>query len=179
MSAIGRYDAAGAGLVERVCLRHDALGRLVLVGSTSSAIVPGGTACLSDAEVSWALGRFKYDARNRRVASQRGGVWTWTVFDLGGNPLSEFQQTENPAVPWAKVRDYLWLDGRLLGQVEYEGVGGVGAVYAAHLDHLGQPRALTSTTGQVVWASYQRPYGEVLEKTAPDAQTGRRVVTNL
>lgn len=41
------------------------------------------------------------------------------------------------------------------------------------------PRALTGPSGQLVWSAYQRPYGEVLEKTAPDSVTGQTVVTNL
>jgi RHS repeat-associated protein len=101
------------------------------------------------------------------------------VFDPAGNPLSEFALTGSPTTPWAKVRDYVWLDGRFLAQVEYSGAGGAEYVYYAHLDHLGQPRALTNAAGQLVWATYQRPYGEVLEKTVTDPLSGKTVVTNL
>jgi RHS repeat-associated protein len=135
--------------------------------------------CLGDAEVTAALARFKYDARNRRVARQRDNQWTYMVFDPAGNPLSEFALTGSPTTPWAKVRDYVWLDGRFLAQVEYSGAGGAEHVYYAHLDHLGQPRALTNAAGQLVWATYQRPYGEVLEKTVMDPLSGKTVVTNL
>jgi RHS repeat-associated protein len=177
VSAIWRYDGTGTSVTAAVCLRHDALGRLVMVGPTGSGAAPGGTACVSDAEVTGALARFKYDAMSRRVARQVNGQWTYVVSDRSGNPLSELALTGDAVNPWAKVRDYVWLDGRLLAQVEYGPSGG--RSYYAHLDHLGTPRALTSPSGQLVWSTFQRPYGEVGEKTVPDAVTGQTVVTNL
>jgi RHS repeat-associated protein len=174
VSAIGRYDATGSTLTQAVCLRHDPLGRLVLAGSTSSPFTGGDTVCTSDAEVVAAQARFKYDSRNRRVARQVNGQWTYVVSDPTGNPLSELVLVNGA---WSKVRDYVWLEGRLLAQVEY--AGATANTYYAHLDHLGTPRALTNQNGQVVWATYQRPYGEVAEKTIVDPVSGRTVVTNL
>jgi RHS repeat-associated protein len=174
LSAIGKYDGSGTVQQAAVCLRHDLLGRLVLAGTTSTVVSPGGTACTSDGEVTAALGRFKYDARNRRVARQVGGQWTYVVSDGSGSPLSELALTGGA---WTKVRDYVWLDGRLLAQVEYAGTQVY--EYFAHLDHLGTPRALSNRNGQVVWSTYQRPYGEVLERTVVDPVAGRTVVTNV
>jgi RHS repeat-associated protein len=95
---------------------------------------------------------FRYDARgNLRVARQVSSQWTQVVHDGGGRPLSELALVGGA---YRKVRDYVWLDGLLT------------------------PRALTNATGQLVWGTYQRPNGEVLEKTVPDV-TGRTVVTNL
>jgi RHS repeat-associated protein len=155
---------------------------MVLMGYAGSTLTtPGALACLSDSDITTALARFKYDARNRRVARQQNSQWTYVVSDSSGNPLSEFVRTGDAAAPWAKVRDYVWLDGRFLAQVEYTGIGGSGPsyVYYAHLDHLGQPRALTNAGGQIVWSTFQRPYGEVLEKTTTDPLSGMTVVTNL
>jgi len=174
VSAIGQYDATGSKTTHAVCLRHDALGRLVLVGSKGTSFPAGGTACLSDAEVSTVLGQFKYDARNRRVARQQGAQWTYVVSDSSGNPLSELTLTNGA---WSKVRDYVWLDGRLLAQVEYSGSSAY--TYYAHLDHLGTPRALTNANGQLVWSTFQRPYGEIGEKTGTDPLSSQKVVTNL
>ncbi len=181
MSAVGQYGGAGGSIAQQVCLRHDALGRMVLMGYANSLRTPGGLACLTDADVTTALARFKYDARNRRVARQQNSQWTYVVSDSLGNPLSEFTRTGDAGAPWVKLRDYVWLDGRFLAQVEYTGNGGGGPsyVYYAHLDHLGQPRALTNADGQIVWSTFQRPYGEVLEKTTTDPLSGMTVVTNL
>jgi RHS repeat-associated protein len=176
VSAIG-YTPAGGTTTAGVCLRHDALGRMVLFGRTSTAVNAGGTACTSDAEVTEALARFKYDSRNRRVARQKAGQWTYIVPDLAGRPLSELALLENGTL--RNVRDYVWLDGQLLAQIEYAAADGSASVYYAHLDHLGTPRALTNASGQLVWATYQRPNGEVLEKAVPDPVSGSTVVTNL
>jgi RHS repeat-associated protein len=174
ISAIGRYDAAGTSIESAVCLRHDPLGRLTLVGTTSTAVAPGGTACTSDAEVTAATARFRYDGRARRVARQVNGQWTHMVSDWSGNPLSELLLTGST---WTKVRDYVWLEGRLLAQVEYD--GSAAYTYYAHLDHLGTPRALTNQAGELVWSTFQRPHGEVGEKTVTDPLSGRTVATNL
>lgn len=48
-----------------------------------------------------------------------------------------------------------------------------------HVDHLGQPRALTSVAGTVVWSSTPRAYGEIVETPGVDPANGRTVVTNL
>lgn len=174
VSFIGQYDAAGTSIASAVCLRHDPLGRMVLVGATNARPPPGGTACLGDADVSSVLARFKYDARNRRVARQVGDTWTYVVSDAAGNPLSEVALVSGA---WTRLRDYVWVGGRLLAQIEHAGAST--HPYYAHLDHLGTPRALTNENGQMVWGSYQRPFGEVGEKTIPDPVSGQTVVTNL
>jgi len=174
VSALAQYDAAGTAIVRAMCLRHDPMGRLALVGTTSSTVTPGGTACTSDAEVTSATARFQYDGRSRRVARQINGQWTYTVFDPSGNPLSEVVLSGSA---WLPLRDYVWLDGRILAQLEY--ASGTRRPFFAHVDHLGMPRALTNSAGQLVWSTFQRPYGEVGEKTIPDPLTGTTVVTNL
>ncbi len=82
---------------------------------------------------------------------------------------------------WTKVRDYVWLDGRPLAQIEYPGPTGStqGYVYYFHLDHIGLPRYLTNQAGQTVWSATARPYGDITETTTTDPLSGRVVVTNL
>jgi hypothetical protein len=83
VTAIGLYNAAGTAFAKTVCLRHDPLGRVVTVGQKSSAsFTAGTTACLTDAEVSTVLARFRYDSRNRRVARWLPSTG-WTYFTHG------------------------------------------------------------------------------------------------
>ncbi len=178
LSAIGRYDAAGTSIQQAVCLRHDALGRMVLYGTRSAAgLLPDATVCTTDAEVTSPVARFKYDARNRRIARQDAatGSWTYTISDPSGSPLSQLALV---AGGWVKVRDYVWLDGRPLAQIEYP-TSTTTYAYYLHLDHIGLPRAMTNQSGQLVWNTFPRPYGDIAEKTATDPLSGRTVVTNL
>jgi len=167
VSALGQYDSTGTTITQAVCLRHDALGRLVLFGATNTSLTPGGTACVTDAEVATPLARFMYDSSNRRVAREVNSQWTYVVFDGTGNPLSEFAMAGGV---WTKTRDYVWLAGRLLAQIEYEASSVY--TYYAHADQLGTPRALTNSNGQLVWGTFQRPYGEVGETTVADPLSG-------
>lgn len=58
--------------------------------------------------------------------------------------------------------------------------GDEGYVYLVHVDHLGQPRALTTRSNAVVWAaSPPRPYGDMDEAKTVDSSNGRTIVTNL
>ena len=160
-----------------MCLRHAPLGRLTQVGTTTSALTPGGLACLTDADVSAPIAQYRYDSRNLRVARHGSGAWTYFAYDQGGRILSELTPTGDPAAPWHKLRDYVWLDGFLLAQVEYP--AGTPTPYYVHSDALGTPRALTNAQGALVWSTFQRPFGEVGETITPDPNTGRSVVTNL
>ncbi len=176
VGAVKRFAANGSTVTGATCFRHDALGRLVFAG----AMKFGYTTCPTDAGVQAPIARFQYDARNRRVArfTAATGEWTHFLHDPSGALLSEMKRTGDPLAPWAKVRDYVWLDGRPLAQVEY--VAGVPHRYAVHLDAIGLPRALTSQAGLTVWsATPARPYGDLVETTTFDPVAGRTVGTNL
>jgi RHS repeat-associated protein len=184
VTAIGLYNAAGTGVAKAICLRHDALGRLVMVGQKATGFTAGTTTCLTDAEVSNVLARFKYDSRNRRVARWLASTGEWTYFTFGpdGNVIGETTLGSDPAQPWSRRRDYVWLEGLPLAQVEYPGPAGSteGYAYYFHVDHIGLPRVLTNQAGQPVWsATPTRPYGDVAETTTTDPISGRTVVTNL
>ena len=106
------------------------------------------------------------------------GQWTWFAHGSDGSVLAEVTKTADPAAPWAPARDYVWLDGLPLAQVERS--GGTADRYTYHLDHIGLPRALTNAAGTTVWsATPARPYGDLVETATPDPLTGRTVVTNL
>jgi RHS repeat-associated protein len=165
------------------CLVHDSLGRLVSVGKGSGGIAlnldSNPLNCLSDNYITQFVARYKYDSSNRRVARQdaASGQWTYTTTDAGGHPLSELALVNGL---WVRVRDYVWLDGKPLAQIEYPGPSsGEGYVYYLHTDHLGLPRGLTNAMGQLVWSAATKPYGELVESTATDPLSGRTVVTNL
>ena len=177
VSSIGRV--ASGSVTEAICLRHDALGRLVLVGTGSNA---GGDqlSCVKDADITQVTARYKYDAHGRRIARWLAatGQWTYFVHGPSGELLSELTLTGSPP-QWTPVRDYVWLEGRPLVQLEYAGSSGAPRAYYFHVDHLGTPRKLTGADGTTVWSSTAQPYGEVTETTTPDPVTGQTVVTNL
>jgi YD repeat-containing protein len=108
LSGIGKYDAAGSAVTSAMCLLHDSLGRLVLAGTakTPTSVTPDATNCFAESHVASVTARFKYDHRNRRVASWRATTneWVYTVFDQAGQPLAELAKTTDPANPWRAVR---------------------------------------------------------------------------
>ncbi|MFY3744660.1 RHS repeat domain-containing protein [Anaeromyxobacter sp. Red801] len=179
VSAVSRYDDGGAALASTLCLVHDALGRLVLAGyAAPGSGGPDVLACRSEADVHEVIARFTYDALGRRVSRKDAdGRWTYFTFDLEGNPSSEVLISGDGLAP---ARDYVFLDGGPLVQLEYPGpTPSGGAPYFFHVDHLNRPRALTSASGQVVWKSNVLPSGEGIEQIEPDSASGRVVVTNL
>jgi RHS repeat-associated protein len=186
VSAIGKYYASGSGIEKAVCLRHDALGRLVKVGNMNPGYVsPDATTCTTDSPfITSVTAKFKYDFRNRRIASWRATTneWVYTFFDQAGQPLAELAKTSDPVSPWRPVREYVWLDGRPIAQIEYDATTGASRTYSVHTDAIGMPRALTTANWATttVWkASVARPYGDIVETTTPDPETGKTVVTNL
>ncbi len=183
LSAISTYDAAGTTITGTTCLVHDALGRLTAVGPALAAAGPDATACRSEGDLSSVTVRFRYDARNRRVGRQDGtGPWKQWAFTADGNPVTEMWKPTSSGGTWTIEREYVWMEGKPLVQLEYPGPSGgsEGYVYSVHVDHLGQPWALKSMSGTIVWLAVpSRPYGELAEVTAPDPANGRTVRTNL
>jgi len=190
VSGLAAFDATGTNVANAMCLRHDALGRMVLAGTPSASYLTppyfdgsSSTVCTQDSQVETVTARFKYDARGRRIARWLATTsqWTYIVSDPSGNPLSELALTSDPANPWMRVRDYVWLDGMPVAQIEYPGPEGSaqGYVYYDHLDHIGLPRALTNANGLLVWNTFAKPYGDIAEKQTIDPLSGRVVVTNL
>lgn len=182
LSAVTTWSPTTGLATGKTCLVHDALNRLTAVGPALALESPGNVACKTEADLATVSVRFKYDARNRRVARQDGaGAWKQWALLPDGSPLTEFWKPATSSGDWEKIREYVWLEGRPLAQVEYPGpTAAEGYVYSVHTDHIGMPRALTNSTGAVVWsAAPTRPYGDVAETTTTDPANGRTVVTNL
>jgi RHS repeat-associated protein len=165
LSAVSTYDAAGTTVTGTTCLVHDGANRLVAVGPAKAVSQPDGTACRSEGDIATVQVRFRYDARNRRVGRWDASTGAWKVhaFQGDGSPLAELGWS---GTAWVAQREYVWLDGRPLAQLD------AGTPSYLHLDQIGLPRAMTGPAGQLVWAAEARPYGDV-------AETLTTVVTNL
>ncbi len=172
VSSVSGYDPSGASIVSTMCMIHDALGRPVLVGYAQAASNGVGTlGCRKETDVREVIARFRYDFANRRVARQdASGEWTYFGF-IDGQVLAEMTGSG------AAKREYVWLDGTPLAQVEH--AGDAAYAYYYHVDHLGTPRAMTNASGQTVWSASALPYGEVVESAGTDPLSGKTVVTNL
>jgi RHS repeat-associated protein len=182
VTGIARYDGTTA-IGDGYCLRRDPLGRLDHVGVIAAAFINPSYnfyGCLTDDYFKSIAARFKYDFRKRRIARWLASTnkWTYVLSDAQGNPLSEIALVNGA---WTPVRDYVWLDGRPLAQLEFPGPAGSarGYAYYYHLDHIGLPRALTNEAGQTVWTAAVRPYGDLVESATQDPLSGKTVVTNL
>jgi hypothetical protein len=94
--------------------------------------------------------RFEYDAANRRAGRwDAAGGWTEYVHDPAGRVLGELRYVATAPARLEAKRDYVWLDGKPLAQLEYPGPAGrtEGYTYWYHLDHIGMPRGLTNESG--------------------------------
>lgn len=194
VSGVAQTNLGGDWVQNGICLRHDALGRLVMTGEVAPAYLQYqyfgdrthlgfSPVCTQDSHVATVTARFRYDSSNRRIArwSVETNEWTHFISDGSGRILSEVRLAVTPTPHWVSVRDYVWVDDEPVAQIEYPGPSGgsPGYTYFFHLDHIGLPRVLTNAAGQMVWNTIARPFGDVQEKTAVDPGSGRVVVTNL
>ena len=66
------------------------------------------------------------------------------------------------------MKEYLWLDGRLIAVAN-----DVGDLYHVHTGHLGQPLAMTDALGAVVWDADLEPFGKASVLTSSVANDHR------
>ena len=139
---------------------YDALNRL-----TSAEFYPEGAGTPA-----WNAS-YQYDAFNRRIGKTVAGNITenteylWfgsrlvAEYDSGAStPAKRYRYTENSFAP-----------------VSYsEGNND----FAVHSDYLDTPKALTNTSGNVVWNTVLSPYGNTVENTDPDGD-GQEIAFNL
>jgi RHS repeat-associated protein len=106
------------------------------------------------------VGSYVLNALGQRVQKTAGGLTTRFDYDEDSHLLSESAGTT--------TRDYIWMDDVPVGIVDH--TGSATAVNFIHADGLGSPRAVTSSTGSVLWqwAYAGNPFGE----KAPVSSTG-------
>lgn len=76
-----------------------------------------------------------------------------TLRDLGGKVLRSFEVTPGSPATWTEKQDWIYRDGQLLASID----GGVEKHF--HLDHLGSPRLVTSSSGQRLSYTEFHPFG--------------------
>ncbi|MGB7490837.1 MAG: RHS domain-containing protein, partial [Thermoanaerobaculia bacterium] len=130
----------------------------------------------------WNGTTYSYDSLNRLTRQEAGSLsWThlytvggerlWTIHEPGGlNPLQEtvslrdlsgrvLRQYEVSSGlgndEWSWKRDIIYGDGRLISSVHPGG-----EVRHYHLDHLGTPRRVTDSAGNLLYQHDYLPYGE-------------------
>jgi len=74
------------------------------------------------------------------------------IYDVSGRLLAEYNASTG-----AVVREYIFLNGEVIAQVEASG-----AVNYFHNDWLGTPQKQTNSAGAVIWDRIAKPFGESL-----------------
>jgi RHS repeat-associated protein len=129
-------------------LTHDARQRLVQV-------IKSGT-----------TSSYLHDPMGRRIRKTVSGTTTWFLWD-GSSVIAEFDAAG------VRTKRYAYLAGYAPAQVE-----DANGVYYAHADHLGTPRLMSGSSGQIVWRSRQEAYGKATVQQDPDAN-GADVILNI
>jgi RHS repeat-associated protein len=101
----------------------------------------------------------QYNGRGERVSKTFGATTTLFLYDEAGMLLSEYTSGGTP------LRTYLYADTTPVAMID-----GPGTFEYVHTDQLGTPRAITSTTGAVIWVwDFEgNPFGEAASANDPD-----------
>lgn len=92
---------------------------------------------------------YTYNHLDQRVTKTLNGHTRLLVYDPSGNLIAEMDAATGDV-----LAEYIWLDGTPLAFVQS------GQTYHVHVDHLGTPKALTDSSGQVVWKADYNPFGK-------------------
>lgn len=157
--------SADSGATGTRTVGHDGRGNVTTLGAMSfiydmsdQPTVVSGTATGTGA----ANGNYRYDGNLKRVRSQVNGKVIYNVFDASGGLVTVKEVLAGPD----KVTDYVSGPAGSLARL----IDGVPTYL--HTDHLGSPRATTSTTGGVSgWANYT-PFGLYSQENLPEDQGG-------
>jgi RHS repeat-associated protein len=162
--AVGTHHLTGVGTTTRVV---DARGNTtadVLASGTFGYGYNGRNRLTVIQNGGVTVGSYVLNALGQRVQKTAAGVTTRFDYDEDSRLLSENAGTTS--------RDYVWMDGMPVGIVDHTGTTTVNFV---HADGLGSPRAVTNSSGALLWqwAYASNPFGE----RAPASATG--YVVNL
>ena len=92
---------------------------------------------------------YTYNHLDQRVTKTLNGHTRLLLYDQTGNLLAEID-----AATGTVLAEYIWLDGTPLG------FGQSGQIYHIHVDHLGTPKALIDSSGNLAWKATHSPFGK-------------------
>lgn len=107
---------------------------------------------------------YSHDAMGQRVrkfASNNASTTVIFVYDQQGQLLGEYDRTG------AALREYVWLGGEPIAQFTPASGNNPPNVFYIHNDHLGTPRAVLNTAGQLRWRWLAEPFGTTAPETNP------------
>ncbi|HEV7668085.1 MAG TPA: RHS repeat-associated core domain-containing protein [Thermoanaerobaculia bacterium] len=196
-AATQELGATGAGTVVSQTYAYDAFGNLQSISgnagrttptssSTNRLTSPGVNYDTAGNLTSWSGATYEYDALDRMWHMQNGAenwiyvytpdderIWSskvgagtdlWTLRDLDQKVLRDFS---NHAGAWSVANDYLYRGSQLVAATTPTDP----RYY--HLDHLGTPRLITSSSRGFLGYHVYYPYGE--EATNPNQFDGDRM----
>jgi RHS repeat-associated protein len=108
-----------------------------------------------------------YTADDERIAvydadtALKQHKWRWTVRALDKKPLREFTSDgTNGTGNFKWLRDQVWRDGALLASRQVDSTAPTGvSTYHYHVDHLGTPRRVTTTSASIIGVHDYLPFG--------------------
>ncbi|WP_082879810.1 RHS repeat-associated core domain-containing protein [Methylomonas methanica] len=118
--------------------------------------------------------RYQYDADNRLIRAETPQVTAHYRYDALGRRIAKHTEQGETRFQYdgqrllaetdsRRSRTYLFEPGsfRPLALHERDNTQAGGNTYHYHLDHLGTPRELTDSQGQIVWSARYRAYGNL------------------
>lgn len=138
---------------------YDAKGNVTADGART--YVWSATGLLKEAKIGGStVGAYTYSANNQRAKKVAGGNTVHYVYSSDGLLIGEYDNTGT------LIREYVWLDGEPLAQID---AGSPEVLTYLHTDHLMTPRYGTSTGGSTVWTWDSGAFGK-------EAATGNSMV---
>jgi RHS repeat-associated protein len=138
---------------------HDAAGNLTSSGGATFAYDGAGRMASVNGGAS---GQYGYDGDSARVKKVEGGQTTYYVRSSRGGVAFEVTGT-------VVQQAYVYAGGKLIAQQSSDG-----QFYWWHQNHLGSTRAMTNTSGGVVYTAQLDPHGIPLAEAGNAALTTRK-----
>ena len=167
-----RLSKAGSGLGTGTYTYNTGTHQLIATGSYARSVdADGNTTAITEASGTYGFG---YSDRNRMTVAQLAGstVGTYTYNALGQR-IQKVYSTDTERYDYsedsqmlgeygATNRDYVWMDGIPVANVDTQGSTSTVAYVTA--DQLNTPRAVANGSGNTIWQwAYQsNPWGELL-----------------